>query len=158
MTGVQIAVWCLVSAVGLSIVLLAMRVLLRRMQAWEANHAVRKFRLQREVLEAKFFDLASRSGKPRDVTWLQCEWQDHVTFARDLQTGLLTAFAAVNIRFAAVEGGEMEEVDAVGLMRDAVAVFHFQRGRWGTGGKALFNMNPDDAIVRLQTQYESVTV
>ena len=81
-----------------------------------------------------------------------------MTFARDKTSGLLTAFVGINIRFEAVEGGDMEDVAAVGTIRDAVAVFHFHHGTWGTGGKALFNMNPQDALQRLVAQFEPVTV
>ena len=75
-----------------------------------------------------------------------------------MDTGLLTAFVAVNISFEAIAGGDMEDVEAVNTVRDAAAVFHYQRGRWGTGGRALFNMNPHDAIQRLEGQYEPVPV
>ena len=81
---------------------------------------------------------------------------DNVTFARDKTSGLLTAFVGINIRFEAIEGGDMEDVAAVGTVRDAVAVFHFDRGMWGTGGKALFNMNPQDALEKLVAQFEPV--
>jgi hypothetical protein len=119
----------------------------------ESRAALEQFRYQREYLEARFFDLASRRGKPRHLRWKDCQWQSDVTFARDAQTDLLTAFVAVNISFEAVEGEDMEEVEAVGLLRDAAAIFHFQDGVWGTGGRALFNMNPADALERLQGQY-----
>lgn len=130
--------------------------LAKRWQRNEARHAARLFRQKREQLEAKFFDLARSLGKPRGLRWLDCDWFDSVTFARDRQTGLLTAFAGINIRFEAIEGGDMEDVAAVGTVRDAVAVFHFQNGTWGTGGKALFNMNPQDAVERLAAQFEPV--
>jgi len=124
----------------------------------EARQAMRLFRLQREHLEAKFFDLAGSRGIPRGLRWLDCDWQNDVTFARDLSSGLLTAFVAVNIRFEALEGGDMEDVEAVSTIRDAAAVFHFQKGRWGTGGRPLFNMNPQDAVERLQGQFEPVSI
>jgi hypothetical protein len=41
-------------------------------------------------------------------------------------------------------------------VRDAVAVFHYHRGTWGTGGKALFNMNAEEAVTRLTAQFEAV--
>lgn len=126
----------------------------RSMARREVVRARRRFRVQREQLEAKFFDLASSLGKPRGLRWLDCEWNNHVTFARDTTSGLLTAFVAVNIRFEAIEGGDMEDVQAVGTVRDAAAVFHYQRGNWGTGGRALFNMNPQDALERLSGQFE----
>ena len=126
-------------------------------QRREAAQAVKLFHRQRELLEAKFFDMARSLGKPRGLRWLDCEWFDTVTFARDRQTKLLTAFSAINIRFEAIEGGDMEDVAAVGTVRDAVAVFHFHQGTWGTGGKALFNMNPQEAIERLVAQFEPIT-
>ncbi len=138
--------------------LVAGRPLLNWLRKKQARQAYEQFRVQREQLEAKFFDLASRLGKPRDLRWLDCDWQSGVTFGRDVQTGMLTAFVAVNVRFEAVEGGDMEYVEAVGLLRDAAAVFHYQNGNWGTGGRALFNMNPVDALNRLADQYEPVEV
>ena len=122
----------------------------------EEQHALRVFPTQREQLEARFFDVAAAVGKPRGLRWLECDWQNEVTFARDKESGLMTAFVAVNIRFEAVEGGDMEDVEAVGTVRDAAAVFHYRRGQWGTGGRALFNMNPADAVTRLEGQYEAV--
>ncbi len=127
-----------------------------RLRAREERRAIREFRIQREQLEAKFFDLAAGQGKPRGLTWRDCEWQSSVVFARDVQSRLLAAFVGVNIRFEAIEGGDMEDVAAVHLLRDAAAVFHYRRGRWGTGGKALFNMNPQDALVRLHGQFEPI--
>jgi hypothetical protein len=124
----------------------------------EAERGRRDFRRQREVLEAKFFDLAAARGKPRGLRWVDCDWLETVTFARDKQTGLLTAFVAVNISFEAIEGGDMEDVAAVSNIRDAAAVFHYQKGNWGTGGRALFNMNPNDALDRLQGQFEPLHV
>ena len=122
----------------------------------EERRAIQEFRAQRERLEAKFFDLAALSGKPRGLRWVNCDWQRDVTFARDAKSSLMTAFVGVEIQFEAIEGGDMEDVEAVGTIRDASAVFHYQSGRWGTGGKALFNMNPQEAIQRLTEQFRPV--
>jgi len=138
-------------AAGLIAAVLVMR---KRFKANEGRRALDAFRLQREMLEAKFFDVASTLGKPRGLRWIECDWEDAVTFARDRETGLLTAFVAVNIRFEAIEGGGMEDVAAVSSIRDAAALFHYQKGRWGTGGRALFNLNPDEALIRLENQFE----
>lgn len=150
----HILLWTLGTLIGLFLIAAIMHRPLRR---WayrqEERKAREQFKVQREVLEAKFFDLARQLGKPRDLVWIDCDWLQSVTFARDAETGLLTAFVAVNIRFEAVEGGDMEGVEAVGLIRDAAAVFHFSQGAWGTGGRALFNMNPEDAVTRLKDQY-----
>ena len=122
----------------------------------ETRSALQQFRMQRELLEAKFFDLARVSGKPRGLKWLDGDWQSEVTFARACDTGLLTAFVGLHIRFEAVEGGDMEGVAAVDTVRDAAAVFHYQRGRWGTGGRVLMNMNPAEAVIRLAGQFAPV--
>ncbi len=129
-------------------------------KAWQRRdvaHALQIFRLRREMLEARFFDVARGLGKPRGLRWVECDWQNAVTFARDRQTGLLTAFVAVNIRFEAIEGGDMEDVAAVSTIRDAAAVFHYRDGVWGTGGRALFNMNPEDAVRQLSGQFAPIT-
>jgi hypothetical protein len=137
---------------------LAAKPLLGWLRRRQTKQAIDEFRMRREVLEAKFFDLASRQGKPRGLRWSRCDWQPAVTFGRDVETKLLTAFVSVELHFEAIEGGDMEDVEAVGTIRDATAVFHYEKGRWGTGGKALFNMNPDDALRRLEGQFEPVAV
>lgn len=122
----------------------------------DTERAMNQFRMQREQLEAKFFDLARSSGKPRGLRWLDGDWQSEVSFARACDTGLLTAFVSLHIRFEAIEGGDMEGVPAVDTVRDAAAVFHYQHGRWGTGGRVLMNMNPSEAVTRLSGQFNPV--
>ncbi|MGD9857264.1 MAG: hypothetical protein AB7U20_20165, partial [Planctomycetaceae bacterium] len=75
------------------------RPLLRWLQVRESQQAIREFRLRREALEAKFFDLAAAQGKPRGLQWKRCDWLDAVTFGRDVRTQLLTAFVSVEIHF-----------------------------------------------------------
>lgn len=127
-------------------------------QRREILRAKHDFKLRREALEAKFLDLAMALGKPRGLRWKTCDWKEPVHFARDRETGLLTAFASVEISFEAIAGGDMEDVAAVGDLRDASAVFHYQNGNWGTGGRALFNMSPQLAVEKLQSQYEPVDI
>lgn len=141
---------------GIAAVVFLQRPLRARSEEREFRRAIEAFKVQREQLEAKFFDLARMQGKPRGLTWIECDWQDGVAFARGVSDRLLTAFVAVNIRFEAVEGGDMEGVAAVANVREAAAVFHYQDRRWGTGGRALFNMNPRDAVTRLEGQFEPV--
>jgi hypothetical protein len=152
-------VWLLglgICAAALGVVAFAAVPLAKRWQLWDARRAILLFHQRREMLEAKFFDMAQSLGKPRGLKWTDCEWFDNVTFARDKSSGLLTAFVGINIRFEAIEGGDMEDVAAVATVRDAVAVFHFHQGSWGTGGKALFNMNPQIALEKLVAQFEPV--
>lgn len=154
----MISVWWWLALIAIVVVLGTLAIPFAR--AWErreTRHAVQSFRLRREQLEARFLDLARSQGKPRGLRWLDCDWLETTTFARDKSTGLITAFVGVNIRFEAIEGGDMEDVAAVSTLRDAVAVFHYQAGQWGTGGRALFNMNPEDAVTRLVSQYERLS-
>ena len=118
----------------------------------------KQFLQQREHLEAAFFASAAASGKPRGLRWKNCEWESEVAFARERGTGRLAALVAVTIAFEAIEGGEMEGVAAVGNLRNASAVFFFDRGRWRTTGKAIFNLNPGEAIEHFKGQYERLQV
>lgn len=153
----MIWVWILGSIAALIVLVSVTAIpLAKRWKKREVQVAMRQFKVQREQLEAKFMDLAQSIGKPRGLRWLDSDWLNAVAFARDRQTGLITAFAGINIRFEAIEGGDMEDVAAVSTIRDGVAVFHYQNGSWGTGGKALFNMNAEEAISRLTAQFEPV--
>jgi hypothetical protein len=80
-----------------------------------------------------------------------------VEFARERARGELAALVGVVIQFEAVEGGDMEGVAAVGNLRNASAVFFFHGGQWRTTGKAVFNLNPDEAVARFQNQYERLS-
>src|SRR5208282_1957171 len=112
------------------------------------------FLQQREHQEAAFFAAAATSGKPRGLRWKNCEWESEVAFARERTTGRLAALVAVTISFEAIEGGDMEGVEAVGNLRNASAVFFYDAGRWRTTGRAIFNLNPGEAIERFKGQYE----
>ena len=118
--------------------------------------AQREFRRQREQLEAHFLRLAGESGKPRGLRWVDCDFQNEVTYARDRASGELSALVGVTISFEAIEGGGMEEVEAVGNLRAATAVFQYADGRWATQGRAIFNLNPLEAIQYYQSKLERV--
>ena len=131
---------------------------------WRANRqegrlirARETFQRRREWLEAKFLTLASQSGRPRGLSWAHCEFDDQVTFARDRNSGDISAFVAVTIKFEAVPGGGMEEVEAVANHKAATAVFTFGGDDdWFTQGRTVFNLNPVETIERFQNELESV--
>jgi hypothetical protein len=119
--------------------------------------ARREFHLRREQLEAKFLQRAGESGKPRGLRWADCDFENDVTYARDKRSGRLSAFVGVTISFEAIEGGGMEDVEAVGNLRAATAVFNFDEERqWYTEGRAIFNLNPAEAIQYYQANLELV--
>ena len=115
------------------------------------------FKLQRERLEAQFLSAAAKTGKPRGLRWVDCEWEDGVVFVRERQTGQFAALVGVTIKFEAIPGSDMEGLPAVDNLRNASAVFFFQGGHWQTVGKAVFNKNPDEAAQHFQNQYERLT-
>ena len=100
--------------------------------------------------------IASRSGKPRGLEWTSCDFDDAVVYARDRRSGELSAFVAITIGFEAVEGGPMEGVEAVGNLRAATAVFRVRRRSWATDGRAIFNLNPTEAVRYFQENLELV--
>src|SRR5438128_712840 len=81
--------------------------LARRPIRTSVERARKLFHLQRERLEFRFFSLASHSGKPRGLEWVDCDFDDGVSLARDRHTGRLRAFVGVTIRFRAIAGGGM---------------------------------------------------
>jgi hypothetical protein len=145
--------WLLLPAALLVVAILTL-VLWRRAARLPLPELQRRFRQQREHLEAAFFTAAAASGKPRGLRWTNCEWENEVAFARERRSGHLAALVAVTISFEAIEGGDMEGVEAVGNQRNASAVFFFDGGRWRTTGKAIFNLNPGEAIEHFKGQYE----
>lgn len=126
-------------------------------KAAEFERHRKAFHQQREWLEAKFFELASGAGKPRGLRWVDCSFDDDVTYARDRRTGQLCAFVACTISFEAIEGGGMEHVEAVGNLRAACGVFRLENDRWRTDGRAIFNLNPVEAIQYFQDNLVMVT-
>jgi hypothetical protein len=124
--------------------------------------ARQNFHHQREHLEAKFYQIASNSGKPRGLEWVGVDFEDSVVYARDRSSGQLSAFVGVTIRFAAIAGEAMEGVEAVGNLKAATSVFRFEgghwskKGRWCTDGRAIFNLNPAEAVQFYQANLELV--
>lgn len=114
------------------------------------------FKLQRERLELHFIKAAASSGKPRGLQWKDCQWESEVEFVRDRESGQIAALVAVTIQFEAIAGSDMEGLPAVGNLRNASAVFFYHRGQWQTVGKAVFNMNPNEAIDHFKNQYERI--
>ena len=130
-------------------------------QLWRARVSPAQARAcfveHREALERVFFEAASTSGKPRGLRWKALEWEPGLELARDKQTGELVGLVGVNVSFEAVEGGDMEDVAAVGLLRNATAVFFLHRGVWRTTGKVIMNLNPDEAIRHFGALFERVS-
>ena len=120
----------------------------------QSERARELFKLQRERLELQFLKAAAGTGKPRGLLWKDCQWDSQVEFVREKHNGQIAALAAVTIQFEAIAGSDMEGLPAVGNLRNASAVFFYHRGHWQTVGKAVFNMNPNEAVEHFKNQYE----
>ncbi len=143
-------------AVGLVVLLIVWRPLRLFGREVQVERARELFVLQRERLEARFLTAAAATGKPRGLRWKDCDFESDLELARDRKTGDLVALVPVTIQFEAIEGSDMEGLPAVGNLRNASAVFFFHRGQWLTVGKAVFNMNPGEALAHFAKQYERV--
>jgi hypothetical protein len=151
--------WWLVAAaalVGTGLLAWSWRPLRRFGREVQAERARELFRLQRERLEGQFLSAAAATGKPRGLRWKDCAFETALELARDKHSGQIVALVPVTIQFEAIEGGDMEGWHAVAIPRNASAVFFFERGQWSTVGKAVFNMNPDEALEHFRNQYERV--
>lgn len=110
--------------------------------------AMLEFDDQRSELAEMFLAAASATGKPRGLRWKSCELGAERCFAEDRATGELLGLAGATISFEAIEGGDMEDVEAVGNLRGATAVFIYRDGRWTTDGRTVFNLEPAQTLER----------
>jgi hypothetical protein len=119
-----------------------------KLYARYVQRAVAEFGRDRKELESTFFREASQSGKPRGLAWTQCAFGDGLLLGRDRANGELVGLVPVTIGFKAVEGGGMEDVEAVGNLRAATAVFTHNGRGWTTQGRAVFNLEPREVLER----------
>jgi hypothetical protein len=120
------------------------------------ERARREFVRVRDSLESAFFSAAAATGKPRGLKWKQCAFQPGVLLARDRANGEFVGLVGVTIGFEAIEGGGMEDVEAVGNLRAATAVFTHNGRAWTTQGRAVFNLEPREVIERYKDQLDAI--
>lgn len=112
---------------------------------------------ERPKLQEDFRAAANVSGKPRGLRWKSVEFQDRLVLARDRANGELVGLVGATIAFEAVEGGGMEEVEAVGNLRAGTAILSWSGHDWTTAGKAAFNLEPNDVLERYREGLVAVT-
>lgn len=105
-------------------------------------------------LQLEFLSAAAATGKPRGLRWKQCDLSETRLFAADRSNGELIALVGATIRFEAIAGGDMEEVEAVGNLRFATAIFVHRKEKWTTDGRVVFNLEPAQALERFQESLE----
>lgn len=145
-----------VAALAAAAVTLSLRPIRAARVAERLARAQRDFHRQRERLEAKFIERAAASGKPRGLRWADVDFDDDVIYARDRRRGQLKALVAIEVRFEAIEGGGMEDVEGVPRVRAATAEFLHDGDRWGTAGRVYFNLAPAATVKYLASDLELV--
>jgi hypothetical protein len=127
-------------------VVVAAALMLRRQRAARRRRrrelAIAEFDATRPGLEPEFLAAASATGRPRGLLWTACRLDGPPLFAADRMSDELYALVGATVSFAAIEGGDMEEVEAVGNLRAGTAVFVHRNGAWTTDGRAVFNLDP----------------
>jgi hypothetical protein len=140
-----------VIVVGVLLVIIAVIAVAARSRAASRDEqrqsAIRGFAEQRGSLSTHFLQAASATGKPRGLRWKAVELNGAPLFAVD-PAGVLYALTGATISFEAIEGGGMEDVEAVGNLRSATAVFVLRDGKWTSDGRVIFNLEPAEAIER----------
>ena len=156
--GLTIAIFAVIGVTVLAaiVAMMAIRPIRERRQADRLARCCRDFHRQREQLEAKFIQRAAATGKPRGLRWLDVDFDDDVFYARDRRNGRLEALVAIEVAFEAIEGGGMEEVEAVSNIRAATAEFLHDGTRWITEGRVYFNLLPDATVKYLASDLELV--
>lgn len=141
--------WWLLAAIAILVATGAV-VMLRPLRAsWRQarfEEARRDFHRQRERLEAKFVQLGMSVDRPTVPRWVDCEFEDDVTYARSRITGELSAFVAVILEMDGTAVRNLAIGEGTGHFRGGTAVFRFDRGHWHTDGRAIFNLSPTEAI------------
>lgn len=156
--GLTIAIFAVIGVAVLAAVVtvMAIKPIRERRQADRLARCCRDFHRQREQLEAKFIQRAAATGKPRGLRWVDVDFDDDVFYARDRRSRGLKALVAIEVAFEAIEGGGMEEVEAVSNIRAATAEFLHDGTRWATEGRVYFNLLPDAAVKYLSNDLELV--
>lgn len=111
---------------------------------------------ERKAAEGEFFEKASTSGKPRGLKWVACDFHDEPLLACDRTSGEIYALRGVTVRFEAVAGGGMEDVEAVGNLRFATAVFLYRDKRWTTDGRVVFNLGPRETLEKFKASLSAI--
>ena len=118
--------------------------------------AMLQFAELQEKLQTEFLAAAGSTGKPRGLRWKNCELHENAIFATDRASNELCCLTGVTVSFEAIEGGGMEDVEAVSNLRSATAIFFFRNHGWTTEGRVIFNLEPEQALERFQETLEAV--
>ncbi len=118
-----------------------------------------QFHSVRDQLQASFLRSAAAHGKPRGLRWLAPDWLPEITFAHGTAEGqsFILALAPIVAKFEPIAGEGMEGIEYATAPREAIAVFHYRQGIWGTAGQTIFNLSPDEYLQQQQGTWTKLT-
>lgn len=122
----------------------------------QAERARELFRLQRERLPEVFLKAAASTGKPRGLRWIGCTFEGDFILLREKATRRLALLIPAILQFEPLADGDMIDVPAATQPRPATVVFHFRQGEWCSDGRALFNVQPEQALTLFAKEYDAV--
>jgi len=114
---------------------------------------VSEFHDARSTLQEAYFKICSESGRPRGLRWINCDFDAEVLFVIENHSLNLHALVPVVISFEAIEGGPMEDMEAVGNLRVGSALFVHTGENWATRGDVIYNLSPDEAFQHFRQNY-----
>ena len=91
----------------------------------------------------------AESREPEGLTWQSITAVGEAAAVPRVD-GSLTVLQPIEVQFAAVEGGGMEEAPGLHTIRAAVAMFHVVEGDWIVG-RCLFNVELADVTGKLRS-------
>ncbi|MBY0588635.1 hypothetical protein K2X85_15795 [bacterium] len=148
--------WWIAGGVVLLIAPFAYVALRRMFRDITTERALELFHLQREMLEAKFLELGRSLDHPKGLVWADGDFEGEARFARHRRTGELVAFVDATIYFALPESAPSDPQQPVGSRRQSTAIFLYKHGHWGTLGRSLFDMTPEEALEQYRADYEPI--
>ncbi|MEZ6139282.1 MAG: hypothetical protein R3B84_01810 [Zavarzinella sp.] len=115
----------------------------------ELGWAAESFRLQQELLQEMFIAESRKSGKPKGLQWVSCQFDSAPAFIQDKQHQRLIVLVEMLIQFEPIPGSDMEDNPAAREPRLGTAVFFVQKKSWSTEGKIFLNL-------RIQNAYQTL--
>jgi hypothetical protein len=127
---------------------------LRRRERTAPLRAVRHFPAVLPELLTESLRQSQASGRPSGLRWVEITSAGEPLFVRHPGRGELAVRVPVQIRFEAIEGGEMEDIAAVPLPRSGTAIFRHICGKWQVGERIRFNISPEELLRQPGNEWE----
>lgn len=98
-----------------------------------------------ERLKRTIVDAGNAGGSARGLKWISCELNGETVYVRDGERVALVPFL---VSFEPIPGSEMVGIEAATIPRPVTAVVRFRNGEWTLDRAPVFNLSPEELIVR----------